>query len=307
MSNNFLFLLPARLGDALMLTPALSLLKQLRPATTIDVLALSSLAASIYRNNPHVDRIYVEADMGDMDLPRYGLLIAAHRGNSGFEAIEKLKMPLLMIGPADQQQAQAQQAFDFIRDFFATGQEDLDFPDYQLYPDDADRAYADSLIPAGHSYVGLHLGCHGINRKRGIFPCRKKQHEKVWPLEYFVELAQRLMHAGHGIVITGGENERHLADAFQRQVPDSINLAGETSVLQLAACMRNLSAVVSSDTGAMHVACAMRTPLVALFGPTNVVRTGPYPQASFRRVLDAEVLSDLSPARVFAEIEALLA
>ena len=56
----------------------------------------------------------------------------------------------------------------------------------------------------------------------------------------------------------------------------SVNLAGETSVKFLAALYNKADVVISTDTGPMHIAAAVDTPVVALFGPTAPWRTGPF-------------------------------
>jgi heptosyltransferase-1 len=56
----------------------------------------------------------------------------------------------------------------------------------------------------------------------------------------------------------------------------AVNLAGATSLIDLAALYDRMAMVISTDTGPMHIAAAVGTPVVALFGPTAEWRTGPY-------------------------------
>jgi 3-deoxy-D-manno-octulosonic-acid transferase/heptosyltransferase-1 len=56
----------------------------------------------------------------------------------------------------------------------------------------------------------------------------------------------------------------------------SINLGGETTLLDLAALYQSASLLVTTDSGPMHIAAAVGTPAIALFGPTDPLRTGPY-------------------------------
>jgi len=55
-----------------------------------------------------------------------------------------------------------------------------------------------------------------------------------------------------------------------------LDLSGRTSLPQLTALLERASLVIANDSGPMHIAAALRRPLVALFGPTNSIRTGPY-------------------------------
>lgn len=100
---------------------------------------------------------------------------------------------------------------------------------------------------------------------------------KHWQPEKFAALADRLAESGRAVVFTGGPDDRAgvaAIGAMMRQKP--VNLAGATSLKTLAAVFAKAQVVVSTDTGPMHVAAAMGTPVVALFGPTAPWRTGPY-------------------------------
>jgi heptosyltransferase-1 len=102
---------------------------------------------------------------------------------------------------------------------------------------------------------------------------------KRWPAESFAELARRLAarYADVRFAVLGGAQDRPLAETVARAVPGrSLNLAGETSLPELVEWLRRCALLVTNDTGPMHVAAALGKPLVALFGPTEPRRTGPY-------------------------------
>ena len=71
--------------------------------------------------------------------------------------------------------------------------------------------------------------------------------------------------------------------------PRVINLAGKTSIAQLMALVRDASLVIANDSAAVHMAVGFNRPMVALFGPTDIRRVGPY-----RR--DADVIQHIGPA-----------
>ena len=100
---------------------------------------------------------------------------------------------------------------------------------------------------------------------------------KLWPAERFSELAGRLLEKGCQVVFTGSKEDRSLIDQMTLPLGSSvIRLDGRTTLKALAAVYRAASVVVSTDTGPMHLAAAVGTPVVALFGPTAPWRTGPY-------------------------------
>ena len=306
-----LFLSPARLGDTLMITPALALLKSLKPNFQIDVLSLSNLGANVYHNNPHCENIYLHSEINHADhfIQPYDFMVAAHRDNRILELVDQLKKPVFLIEKADQKQAQSQQALNFIKQAFSESNLTAQSLSYQLFPSADDRAVASRLLNKNVKYIGMHLGCHGVNKKDVWLPWYRPHHEKLWPIKQFIELAiaLKLKHPQSQIVLTGGENEQILAHQFKQHIQDAIDLTGKTNLLELAAIMEKLAVYVSPDTGTMHAACAMDTPLVAVFGPTNSMRTGPYPPSSIRHTIKVERLAELNHQQVLTAIDILLA
>jgi len=106
---------------------------------------------------------------------------------------------------------------------------------------------------------------------------------REWPQSRWVELAQKLAYAGYGLVISGGPSDEGraqvLCDQIARTSPgELLSLAGKSSLLDAAAYLKSAAAVVSVNTGTMHLASLLGIPLVALHGPTNPDRWGPnYP------------------------------
>jgi lipopolysaccharide heptosyltransferase II len=104
---------------------------------------------------------------------------------------------------------------------------------------------------------------------------------KRWPVEYFAELVRLL--ANHfpntRFAILGDRKDKPLGDIILRAVPERcLNLCGETSLTEMVEWLRLCDLMVTNDTGPMHVAAALGKPLIALFGPTEPHRTGPYRQ-----------------------------
>ena len=100
---------------------------------------------------------------------------------------------------------------------------------------------------------------------------------KRWPPERFAEVGDRLRAAHHmEVLITGGPDGVPLAASIAARMREpSMVAAGRTSLRGLAACLAQARLVVSNDTGVLHVAAALRRPVVALYGPTSPALTGP--------------------------------
>jgi lipopolysaccharide heptosyltransferase I len=109
---------------------------------------------------------------------------------------------------------------------------------------------------------------------------------KRWPVASFGTLATLLAAARPDLrfAVVGGPEDAEIGREMEARLPEiCVNLAGKTSLPELVEWVRRADAVVSNDTGPMHVAAALGKPVWALFGPTDPARTGPYGQV--QRVL----------------------
>lgn len=78
-------------------------------------------------------------------------------------------------------------------------------------------------------------------------------------------------------VVTGGKEDVPAAERIQKEAPPGlVDLTGHTRIDELVHVLKNASVVVTCDTGPMHLAVALKTPVVALFGPSDPRRTGPF-------------------------------
>jgi ADP-heptose:LPS heptosyltransferase len=108
-----------------------------------------------------------------------------------------------------------------------------------------------------------------------------------WPPERFAAVARARAAEGRRTVVTGGRGERQLAGEVARlaELPSSAVLAGRTGLSDLAALVAAAELVVCGDTGMAHLATALRTPSVVLFGPVSPSRWGPPPDRPWHRAL----------------------
>ena len=97
---------------------------------------------------------------------------------------------------------------------------------------------------------------------------------KQWEPEKFAAVGRRMADRGATLVLTGGPADRPLVDIVKAQIPAErrIDLAGELDLLQLAAVLEQLDLLLTGDTGPMHLAAAVGTPVVAVFGPSKPAR-----------------------------------
>lgn len=119
----------------------------------------------------------------------------------------------------------------------------------------------DPNLKTGEKYIGL---CPGA-----------KHFTKRWPIEYFVELGQKLESDGYKVIIFGGPGDDIMTGEIKNKLRSAVNLCCE-SVLQSGANMKLCEAIYTNDSGVMHLASAMKVPVISFFGST-VKEFGFYP------------------------------
>lgn len=140
----------------------------------------------------------------------------------------------------------------------------------ELDVDIRNRLSSRGLKP-GARRVGVHAGWGG--RKHA--PHRSRL--RTWPSDRFAQLVRWLVeNVGAEVVLTGSANDRPLNQIIAREagVP-CLNLAGELSLLELAALIHQLDLYVTIDSGPAHMAAALGTPLLTLWGPGIFEQTRP--------------------------------
>ena len=161
---------------------------------------------------------------------------------------------------------------------------------------------------------------NGVKFLIAINPVAKWE-SKLWPKERFARLADMIIDEYDArIIFTGGSEDLHIIqDMMSAMKGRALNLAGHTTLKMLAALYKKTVLVISTDTGPMHLAAAMETPVVAIFGPTAPWRTGPYgsghrvvradPECSpcFKRQCETmDCMHQISEDQVMAEVRSVM-
>jgi heptosyltransferase I len=130
--------------------------------------------------------------------------------------------------------------------------------------EEVDRLLSRSGVTPGTNWMAMNISARWPSKR--------------WPASSFAEVADRLQQEGRGpVVMIGGPDERaDIAEVKGMMKTSAIDLAGATTVELLPALLSRASQLITNDSGPMHIAAAVGTPVVALFGPTSAVRTGPY-------------------------------
>jgi 3-deoxy-D-manno-octulosonic-acid transferase/heptosyltransferase-1 len=175
------------------------------------------------------------------------------------------------------------------------------------------------------SRVGTLMAAHGIDGTRPLVAVNPVAlwETKLWRNDRFALLADRLIdECGADVVFTGGGDDRPVIEEIRRMMTlPSIDFSGRTTLTMLAALYQRSALLVTTDTGPMHLAAAVGTRVVALFGPTAPWRTGPFgdghqvirtePPCSpcFKRRCDehrCRCMTDIDVAQVAAAVKHLI-
>ncbi len=190
-----------------------------------------------------------------------------------------------------------------------------------LYPAARDMAAVDAIVQSWK--VGGGAARRWVAMAPGSVWATKR-----WPAAHFSGLAKLLVDAGWAVVLVGGDQDRPLCNQIcgMTGTKYALNAAGSLSLLQSAELIRRCEVLVSNDSAPMHLAVAMRVPVVALFGPTvpgfGFAPSGPRDVIVERHGLSCrpcsihggtkcpigtfECMIGISPGEVFRIVESLL-
>ena len=136
-------------------------------------------------------------------------------------------------------------------------------------------------VSAGSDYIVINPGFSGI-QKPGY------RSHRAWPLAHWQKLLGLLNgSAGVSVLVNGTAAEQR--DFASLLSTDGVYSLFGSSITTLASTLINAKALITVDTGTMHLATALKTPVLALFGPTNPALTGPYSHEVPTRVLESGV------------------
>ena len=142
---------------------------------------------------------------------------------------------------------------------------------------------------------------------------------KLWNDEKFAHLADLINNELRMKVVFTGSEKEPMGKITSLMAAEGINLGGQTSLSELACLYKKALVVISTDSGPMHLAAAAGTPVIALFGPTDPKRTGPY--GSGHTIIRTEIdcspcflkkcptkkcMEDITPEQVFAAVKNII-
>jgi len=278
---------PNWVGDAVMSLPALGGVRQVFPQAAITVLAVPRVAP-LFSEHPEVAEVILYppgpekwrrlwALRGRFDLAlalpnslesALGLWLAGAPARVGYNT--DARRPFLTTAVGGRKGLKGlHQVFYYLGLLTALGPvASYTPPTLFLTPEEiaaAAKLLDHGNVAASGPWVGLSPGAAYGPAKR-------------WPAERFAALAQELQKEFRAnIVLLGGPDDQEAGEQVKALMPQPpVDLVGRTSLRQALGVLANLQLLITNDSGLMHAAAALRTPLVAIFGSTDPVATGPF-------------------------------
>ncbi len=262
-----LFITSTRIGDCVLSSGLLPEFERRLPGARVTV-ACGPLAAPLFRAAPMVERVHVMAkkkrgghwiDLWRMAVGTRWDLVVDIRGSGTAYLLRASER--IVYRRADE----AAEAHKVVEASRLVGAAPLD---PVIWLDAKARAEADALI--------------GPDRRPvlAVAPVAAEAH-KTWPRERFAELVRTLKtrpsFSDWRVMVVGGPGDREAAaPALEAAGADAIDAVGRLDILAAAAALGRASLFVGNDSGTMHLSAAMKTPTLALFGPTDSRLYGPW-------------------------------
>ncbi len=285
------------IGDAIMTTPAIRTIGENFPDTEITLLALPWVS-DVFASCPHIDRIFIYDRDGRHRGLSGKLLLARDLGREKFDGAILLQnaFEAALITTIARIPARGGYTTDGRGMLLTHGVKkpvDID-QKHQLHyyqqmlaglglntgPNELELFIAPEKLARARQTLAQAFGAGGRVPVVGFNPGAAYGPAKRWPAEKFAELAKMLHEQTKCLILVFGTRADLRAAAVIRQpLPDRkrfLDLTGKTDLGTAMAYISCCDAFVTNDSGLMHVAAAVNTPLVALFGSTDHVATGPY-------------------------------
>lgn len=264
------------LGDVLLTTPVIKELAEKFPEMEIDFLVKPQFADAV-RSNNYLHKVYeldksknISVILGSLVKNKYNLVIDLQNNFRSRAITSKLGVKVYRFKKPT------------IKKFLLVNFKWNRYKEIKTIP----QMYAESIpgLNFNNSIPEIHIPDEiKSSVKHGIkfvgFAPGSKHFTKMWPEEFYVDLGKKLNNDGFSILLFGGKDDKELCKKLHDEIPNSINLGTEDNLLQIARDMKECSFVVCNDSGLMHTAVSVGTPVAAIFGST-VREFGFYPYSN---------------------------
>jgi heptosyltransferase-2 len=252
------------MGDILLTTPLIRSIKKLNPNIQIDFVIKTEFF-DVLKHNPYLNNIYQYSKhtsekrelINSLKANRYEIVIDLQNNLRSREIIRHLDCKIQRFKKNSINKFllvhfkinKLKDAHQIPVRYAETAGIELDTEGLDFFTSNE----PDPKLKTNDKFIGL---CPGA-----------KHFTKRWPKEYFIELGKKLESTGYKVAIFGGPDEVELIEELTGQLNSALNFCNE-NILQTAANMKMCRAIYTNDSGAMHLASAMKVPIIAFFGST---------------------------------------
>ena len=251
------------LGDVLLTTPLIRSLKRTYPRLEIHFLTKPNYA-DVWKDNIYISKFFILESKENLDFlieklddERYDLIVDLQNNPRSTSIRKKLKVKSVSFNK---------------RDFDKLLLVKLKINKLRNAPPIPVR-YAEAIPEIKLDDEGLDLFTDkkpsfdfNQNQKFVGFIPGARHFTKRYPKGYFIELGNILNENGFEILVFGGKDDKELCSEISQNIKNSTNLSNDDDILQTAADMKMCKAIFCNDSGLMHAACAVKTPVLVFFG-----------------------------------------
>jgi len=282
-----LFIRPGGIGDAVLLIPAIQALKKTYPDCQIDILA-EKRNSQIFSLCQGVRRVYRYDNLSDFLAvlkTQYDVVIDTEQWHRLSAIIARLIRSQCKVGFATNERAKMfTVAAPYSHDIYETSSFFNLLQPLNIVPTlSLPTPFLDipTSVKSSAQLLGSAIGKYVV-----LFPGASIP-ERCWSADRFSTLAVMFAEQKLGVVIVGGREDCGSAETITESVPNIINLAGKTSLLETAAILKDAALLVSGDSGVLHIGVGLGIPTVSLFGPGIAAKWTP--QGSCHRVINLDL------------------
>ncbi len=287
--TNILVIQTAFLGDAVLTLPLLKGIHDIWEKAAIHVVTIPS-NADLFRSQPYISRVYpYDKHKGSTGISAFIALVKQLRKTSFDYAIVPHRSArstiLTMYSRARRKTGYKEAAFNFLYNTtIARGFVSDPTPGMELEPEITRNL---NLLPGWRNNLVDHLPQLVISKEIKentrkwlqknqlnkneyvVFACGSIWPTKRWPEKSWIRLGKELRKSGYKILLVGGKDDRHVSENVQRAVGNgTLSAAGKFKVIESAQLISDAKLVITNDSAPLHLATAVRTPILAIFGPT---------------------------------------
>ncbi len=278
--NKILFITLSNIGDVILTLPVLDYLKAQFPQADIAVM-VGPRPKEIFKDNPAISELIVYDKhtklkdniklFKELKQKKFDLVVDLRNTFFGVFLPAKYIIPHLSILPGNIRHVKDRHLYNIKNQI--SNIKDKEFPI-------ANNSL--NIKPEDEIYIKNTLKENNINEQDriAVISPGARSHIKRWPADKFIELISYIVdELKLKVILVGDRDDMHIAKYIVEHSKYPLtDLSGKTSITELAALLKKAKVLISNDSAVLHLASYVNIPIVAIFGPTDEIKYGPWSQ-----------------------------